>query len=355
MFRNTSTIEMWQNVISAPPGLGFLSAYISMPCDETFGWCKESYQREIGLKRRRARTFGYINDGGPYYFFQSWKPRCWNNFCTVVDSARKVYRTLINEELVYENLQYSGVHKTSAELSNKSRIVMMNYIQDFSYPMYGALTDVHLWDRPLKDTEIKFWAQCRDDVGGNVFNWTTDNLEIFGYKEVTRNKEEVCPRSKNKSEYVPFEEIMTNLEETLIFCKNLGGEMAVVTDSESLNQMAEAGKQVEFLKCRPPYVNGLGWFFGGHHDMEEEKTWVDANTRNKIQWNIPWDTGYPKLYDNYDCSFFHVETLKFEDHLCNYQYCPMCRFDSLPVSFMLRGVCMFSSVDSYFVSRYIFS
>ena len=153
---------MWQNVISAPPGLGFLSAYISMPCDETFGWCKESYQREIGLKRRRARTFGYINDGGPYYFFQSWKPRFWNNFCTVVDSARRVYRTTINEQLVYENLQYSGVHKTSAELSNKSRIVMMNYIQDFSYPMYGALTDVHLWDRPLSDTEIKLWVYLID-------------------------------------------------------------------------------------------------------------------------------------------------------------------------------------------------
>ena len=137
MFRNTSTIEMWQNVISAPPGLGFLSAYISMPCDETFGWCKESYQREIGLKRRRARTFGYINDGGPYYFFQSWKPRCWNNFCTVVDSSRQVYRTTINEELVYENHQYSGVHK------GRVQKFMLGKLMDFSIKWVGGVPLVH--------------------------------------------------------------------------------------------------------------------------------------------------------------------------------------------------------------------
>ena len=43
--------------------------------------------------------------------------------------------------------------------------------------------------------------------------------------------------------------------------------------------------------------------------------------------------------------------MEFQDHLCKFEYCPMCKFDDLPVSFLLRGVCLFSSVDSYFVSN----
>ena len=329
------------------PGLGFLSAYISMPCDQVFGWCKESYQKEIGLKRRRGRTFGYINDGGPYYFFQSWRPRRWHSFCTTIDSTRRVYRTTINKKLVYESHKYSGVHLNSPELTNNTKIVMMNYIEDFRYPMFGAVTDVQIWDKILDDQQIRRWSECRENDGGNVINWSNVTLQLFGYKELYQNREEICTGPSDK--YVPFE-TMKNLEDTLIFCQNIGGKMAVVTDNQTLSRMAEAGKRVDFYKCRPPYVTGLGWFFGGHQDMEEENTWVDTNTGTEIDWDIPWDLGFPTYYDNYDCSFFHVETRLFEDHLCKFEYCPMCRFDDLPVSFMLRGVCLFSSVDSYFVS-----
>ena len=319
-----------------------------MPCDEIFGWCKESYQKEIGLKRRRGRTFGYTYDGGPYYFFQSWKPRRWNNFCCSVDTLGRVYRTIINGEIVYENKKYEGAHQTSANPANSTKIIMMNYILDNVYPMYGAITDVHVWDK-VRDTEdILSWSECRDNVGGNIINWSNLTMKIFGYKEVELSKEEVCPKTAVK--YFPFE-TMKNFAESQTFCSNLGGEMAVVTDQQTLVAMSEAGRQVEFIKCRPPYVTGLGWFFGGHQDMEVENTWVDVNTQVEIQWQIPWQHGYPTYYDNYDCSFYHVETMEFQDHLCKFEYCPMCQFDDLPVSFLLRGVCLFSSVDSYFVSN----
>ena len=202
-----------------------------MPCDEIFGWCKESYQKEIGLKRRRGRTFGYTNDGGPYYFFQSWRPRLWNNFCCSVDTAGRVYRTIINGEMVYENKNYGGVHLTEHNPANNSKIIMMNYILDSVYPMYGAVTDLQVWDKVRDEKEIQSWSECRDNVGGNIINWSDLTMKIIGYEVAEVRKEEVCPRAALN--FVPFE-TMKNFEESQSFCSNLGGKMAVVTDPPCL-------------------------------------------------------------------------------------------------------------------------
>ena len=40
---------------------------------------------------------------------------------------------------------------------------------------------------------------------------------------------------------------------------------------------------------------------------------------------------------------------KFKDEQCNAVTCPLCEFQEFPVSFMLRGVCLESQVDKYFV------
>ena len=44
-----------------------------------------------------------------------------------------------------------------------------------------------------------------------------------------------------------------------------------------------------------------------------------------------------------------MEGSKFKDEQCNAVTCPICEFREFPVSFMLRGVCLESQVDKYFV------
>ena len=78
-----------------------------------------------------------------------------------MDTASRVFRTIINGETVYENRNYVGVHLAKHHPANKSKIMMMNYILDTVYPMYGAITDVQVWDKVLEEDEVTSWRECR--------------------------------------------------------------------------------------------------------------------------------------------------------------------------------------------------
>ena len=75
----------------------------------------------------------------------------WTSFCIVVSSKESFYRTFINGELVYEELNYEGSHRRDS-----SNLWLLNQ-RGGGEQTAGAVTDLQVWSRALAEEETRGW------------------------------------------------------------------------------------------------------------------------------------------------------------------------------------------------------
>ena len=63
-----------------------------------------------------------------------------------------------------------------------------------------------------------------------------------------------------------------------------------------------------------------------------------------------WAVGNPANYPDYDCAFYKNTSSFFSDGSCSFQSCPVCEL-TVGMRFMLRGVCLEASVDTFYVMK----
>ena len=51
---------------------------------------------------------------------------------------------------------------------------------DAGQAFVGELSQVNIWDRVLKPSEVQAMANCSSYVPGNVIPWLASNVEVFG-------------------------------------------------------------------------------------------------------------------------------------------------------------------------------
>ena len=52
----------------------------------------------------------------------------------------------------------------------------MNDLKNQTYPMSGSITDFNVWDRKLKQSEIREWSQCLSTESGRTVSWEEAKL-----------------------------------------------------------------------------------------------------------------------------------------------------------------------------------
>ena len=208
----------------------------------------------------------------------------------------------------------------------------------FHYSMFGAMTDVNIWNRSLSEAEVEKWSRCELGAGGNLLDWSTAQWEAVGLQEEEVKKEEICFKNSKKAFIVVQDKKTFN--NTINLCKALEGEMAVATDKQIMEEMIKAVKAV---------TNNCGiHFYSGYTDRVEEGVWFNVNTGEKMTWAL-WEEGEPdSLGGNQDHTWFNAETGQIGDTDQNKEYCPIC---SVPIetSFQLQRVCRNSFIDRFYV------
>ena len=97
----------------------------------------------------------------------SLKPNTWNSFCLKVNSTSAVIN--LNGKAFITNTDYRG----SSAYPYPYNYRLMNDPIEAS-PMYGAMTDINVWDKILSDAESELWKNCTIKTiktEGNVFSW----------------------------------------------------------------------------------------------------------------------------------------------------------------------------------------
>ena len=259
---------------------------------------------------------------GAYSVFPLWKPDVWNTFCIVVDTANKSCTTFLNDEPVSVSDQYDGVHQTVS--GNLFLLNGFSFTENqFVYPFQAEITDIQIWGKTLTTKEMSRWRSCDSDEPGDFLNWQEAEISTDEKIQISEmNRDELCKVNNNLTKFIAFPTKM-QFDQSLKYCVNLGGQIAVAWDIDNIQAMKKSREDTDNDDCTESFFSGF-WNKGG---------WRDANNGVHLTWD-----NWSEIKSSYnDCAIVD-EKLKFKKYPCQSELCPICLFSNWPSELQLRGM-----------------
>ena len=293
-----------------------------------------------------AENFNLLWQNGITYFRTikalvkvDWRPAVWNTACFTLSFSKKQFLAWFNGAIVFTDRNYSGWHLTEQETKLRLMAKVYSWKEERLFSMFGAMTDVNIWNRSLSQSEVEQWSRCELGVGGNLLDWNTAQWQAVGLQEEELDIAEICIEKRHNDQLWVFKNKKINFGETRHFCKLLGGSIAVGNDSRISKAIIETFKPIA-SQCN-------GEVFSGLIDQQVEGQWVDANTGEEIK-DIQWKAGEPNNQGNEDCAVLD-ELGRSIDVYCSSEFCPACRVQNTQIVFHLQGICTNSFVDRFYI------
>ena len=276
------------------PGFGTGSL---VHCDNSDYFCPYIAAADRKLKHVYVQTHFF---GQRKVLPTSLKPNTWNYFCL------KVNRTSANIKLNDEaSIKYKADKGHTAYPDDSYR---------FMDSMYGALTDLNIWDVNLSDAESERWMNCTIKTEGNVFSWqsSSQHVQMTGLKRVTDSLDNICYLDRSSHLIVGNEPL--NFDETFDYCNKIQS-MIVISSKETAMEVNKT------LESFPPDSWGV---YSGHTDIELDGEWVVHGTQQEMAWKNWWP-GEPNEEDtDEDCAILDRFNMKFTDSTCLKPLVPVC-------------------------------
>ena len=183
--------ELYQGIF---PGLG---TYSLVHCDDEL-FCP----RITPADKKWKHVYVWTHFFGQFKVLatSSLKPDTWNSLCLRVNSTSAVIN-LNAETFITHKDDNSNCNNCSAYFYDVYRFMndpyYKNYNNDPYYtasPMYGAITDINVWDRI--DDESENWMNCttQGEREGKVFSWqnSSQHIQLTRLKKVTASLDNIC-------------------------------------------------------------------------------------------------------------------------------------------------------------------
>ena len=111
-----------------------------------------------------------------------WKPNAWNKFCLYIHDEKKCVDFTVNGQVIIQSYSYKEKPDVAGD------IFLLNYNTKLQYlfnsvsfsgstwcPMHGAITDLQVWDKIVKESEY-FPFSTLNHPSGNIISWDTANI-----------------------------------------------------------------------------------------------------------------------------------------------------------------------------------
>ena len=294
--------------------------------------CTNHMKEMLGNDYRKGNVYGtlfYVPDNIGDHFFEIWTPGVWHSFCTTASKSRGFMNLYIDGK------QEIGIDNYTGFLMNSIHNIILLH-DELDVKIKSDITDVNIWKGVKDESFLQKWSVCESDEEGDYLKWSTSEMKLINVEVLVNNEILKC-KSENKLIVSPY---ILNLEETIDFCRKIGGKVAVAKDRSSLEEMIHAVK--DYPECQ-------GQFLAGYSDRDQEGNWTDINTGEPMTWEH-WDQGEP---DNFakmdqDCAGYEPEPVeKIKDSSCRNQLCPICELE-LPKKYQMNGPTQF---DTHYVMR----
>ena len=276
-----------------------------------------------------GNALGIVYFNNTYFPFPLWKPNTWNTFCITLDALNKTYKTYLNDLLIFETDTYPQTHKTNDQnmILMNSYSVTGNYENRYITPFNGKLTDINIWCRILSEKERRNWSSCTGNTeNGDFLDWYNATIEKSPeIDEIEENINEVCEGPKS-SKHIAFNHSLA-FEESVKFCENVGGILAVSRDQASIEDMKDALMKVKSVNpnCSNEVFSGY-WKKDGHYE--------NIHFQGK-EVNLTIKDTY-SAFD--DCVLVNLISGDLVYERCKIKKCPICFFADWPAELHLRGM-----------------
>ena len=323
-------------VILSYRDIWMFASYVAIPCDQRLNGCTQFYKDLLGQEWKHGKVLGYsrygVGDNNQYYSLL--RPGSWNSLCVSASVPRKMFSVSLNGVLVFRTDSYEGMFS-----SGDTNLVLMNDGGDLGdVPLHGAVTDVNIWGEVLSAQQVQDWAACSSTSRPDILAWQDSRLRTRDLLLLQLDVSETCLRPAEK-EYKALQ-TKKNFQDSRKFCRKLGGSMAEVGDSQSLEAVQTAVQET---------CGHAALFYTGHTDLQQEGDWRGGDTGLPLTWTANWKEGYPKNFGGRDCIQSSVDSGLFRDDYCTNLLCPVCQLSSEAGVFLLRGVCSQTAADRYYL------
>ena len=315
------------------------SSFTFIPCEESkmHSGCSQNYKENYGPYWKHGSVVGLSRVNGEDATTQEildgnvWSPDIWNSVCILASALKMQLKINLNGKIVKNTNNYLGLLKEYDQ-----NLFLMNYNPYLDSPVHGEITDVNIWSRLLTESEVDMWFKCEDRVqAGKILDWATAKLIVSDLNDFNILKEETC-MSTHQDDKIFATKLRLDYQNTIEFCQKLGSQIVVAKDIKTLQEMLQAANGTCGQQSR---------IYSGYSDRDEEGKWVDV-MGNILSWNN-WKSNSPVNWTHLDCASFSFDESQFSDGVCTTPNCPLCNFSHFS-SFILRGVCLDSSVDKYY-------
>ena len=230
-------------------------------------------------------------------------PNEWNSFCMKVSKANSVIRVNKNPPIVLRN-DNDSIPFLSFDTFVFMNIERQRHHQALVAPMYGAFTDLNVWNKTLSQEDEDNWMECQLEKEGNIISWKEfgNHVQMTRLKRVNEPLESVCP--KELSHLIAANGNRDFLD-TVNYCNKFGS----IADISNMKAVKEIATVLE------PYNEFR--LFTGYTDLEVEGEWILYDSKKKLAFDN-WYPGEPNSWGgNEDCITLYKQTLKFNDDSCS--------------------------------------
>ena len=285
-------------------------------------------------------------NGNTNLVVSSFRHRTWNHVCWTYSSISNSHQLFYNGEKV-GSFRASflpvvpgsdSVHEYAFVFGQETDKLRGSF--SASQAFYGELSEFHLWDRILKQSEIQTVSTNQKLVQGSVISWNKNNYTFHGVTpiEISDTKSHF---GKNKEFVIfPKRQIHAMAIET---CAAYGGYI-VTPESEDENddilsiflQYKEICLDYDLYKGE----NDLALWLGAAKNVNTWISYQENGKFNDIKYN-KWSGSTWKISDPGLCAYMKTNGhwAADESESCKYlQMCTICELPKIPV-FSLKGLC----------------
>ena len=218
----------------------------------------------------------------------------------------------------------------SNEFTGALRIFILG---DLTSVIFGKFTDLNVWNSTLPIKQIADMSKALNVETQPFLQWSDVKLDLLNFEEAYESEEDLF--SEDPENLFLFKQ--RTFYRGYSYCKNIGGEIATPHE----NVKMETWKYF-ILK------ENVGRIYLGYSDRKRTKNdFRHVYTGSPAKW-LNWEPGQPNDWGGYeDCVVVYKDNVMRDDN-CETENDVVCVVKGFQ-HFMLRGVCITSPVDSFYV------